>query len=112
MINAYLIVAYMTILDKYAIVNIFILCMVACWHGIVASFWDDQTTNTIDKCLLISFSIGILLINLLFVFWFFNFKMNIWKLEKMEKEFTSSFNETEQETLKIMGSNLNVKSKV
>jgi hypothetical protein len=103
-------VSYLTILDKYAIANIFILCLVACWHGVVASFWHPQQALYIDFWLTISIAIIIVLVNAVFVYWFFTFKINIWNLKKKENEYVKFHNDVKKGMLKITGSILNIKS--
>ncbi len=91
----------------YAILNIFILCMVACWHGIVASFWDKDTANIIDNWLSLAIAVLIVIVNCVFAHWYFIFKTSIWKLKKKEKNYIQMYNNSEKGTLKIARSSLN-----
>jgi hypothetical protein len=79
-------VAYLTVLDKYAIVNIVILCFLSCWHAIIGSFWDVETARQIDQWVLVAFGAGFIGVNLVFVFWYFIMvRYMIIKLKRIER---------------------------
>ena len=65
-------VSYLTSLDKYAIVCIFYVCVLAGWHGLIGSFgigWEDSFSRRLDKCVLILFALMFIVIHLVGVVW-------------------------------------------
>jgi hypothetical protein len=84
-------VSYLTSLDKYSIVGIFYVCMMALWHALVGKFWEREKAEELDVYMFFSF-VGVLtLINLGFVVWFLIAYTRISLLEKKEKEFLRKF---------------------
>ena len=86
-------ISYLTSLDIYALVNIFFLCLVAAWHGIVGNCWSNDPTYAkfIDKWLLIAYAALFFLIQLVLFIRLVTPYFFIYQLKRKEENFLKRF---------------------
>lgn len=69
-------VSYLTSLDKYSMISIFYICLLASWHAIVGSNWTEEQSREIDRWVLLAFACIFLIINMAFAIWFLSKNCN------------------------------------
>jgi hypothetical protein len=79
------------LLDKYAIVSIFYVCVLCLWHSIVGALWTRDFAVKLDRIALIGFSIIFLLIHFYVAISFYRSHRKIVELKKKEREFSLNF---------------------
>jgi hypothetical protein len=80
-------VSYMTSLDKYSITNIFYICLLCVWHGLVGSVKNKQLAVELDFGSLIFFALLFIFINMAYLIWFVIVYSEIEKLKYKEALF-------------------------
>lgn len=88
-------VSYLTLLDKYSIVCILYINVLAAYHGIMGSFFESFPVN-IDFWMLIGFVAAFAIIQIVFYFWYLVVSVKSRKLQKEEKKFIASCLEKNQ----------------
>lgn len=85
-------VAYLTLLDKYSILCIFFINVLAAWHGIIGTFHPNWTDfDRIDFGVMIAFMCIFVLIHVFGVVWYFIITRHYRFLKRQETNFVKDY---------------------
>ena len=85
-------VSYLTALDIYSLISIGFLCTEVIWHALIGTYWVKPNATSIDKWVLVAFSILYSSFNLFFLLWLIYYRHKLKTYEKKEKNFLKLFN--------------------